>query len=165
MRTSGHIRARGIGSGVDEDERGGGRRPRPSGRARRAPARARHLDSGRGFGGTGCGPPEAGGSAHHRRRPNPGPGATPPGTAAGRPPRRTRGDTAWLVSRVSGDALCTGLRDGSATTERNARLIDRSPLAHARSVHNLAAGALPIDSRSVFVAQRDRVRPRNSQLI
>lgn len=148
-RRSGHSRARGTGSGGDEGARGGGRRPRRSGLARRAPARARHLASGRGCGATGCGPPEAGGRAR-RRRPNPA-GATPPGTAAARPPRRTRGDTAWLVSRVSGNALCTGLRDGYATTERNARRIDRPSVAHARNSHNLAALALPIDSRSVLV--------------
>lgn len=141
-RTSDHSRARGTGNGEDEGARGGGRQPRPSGLARQAPARARHLASGRDCVGTGCGPPGAGATARcrrrrrrHRRRPSPG-GATPPGTAAARPPRRTRGDTAWLVSRVSGNALCTGLRDGYATTERNARRIDRSSVAHARLAHN-----------------------------
>lgn len=91
-RRSGHSRARGIGSGGGEGARGGERRPMRSGLARRAPARARHLASGRGCVATGFGPPEEGGRAR-RRRPNPA-GATPPGTEAARPPRRTRGDTA-----------------------------------------------------------------------
>lgn len=138
VRRSGRSRAPETGSGAGEGERGGVPRPRRSGRARRAPGRAHRRARGKDSGGTGSGPPGAGGSAF----PTTPAGATPPGTAAAPPRRRTRGDTVWRVSRVNSNALCTGLGDGRAITERDARIIDRTPGTHARWTGNLADLAL-----------------------
>lgn len=92
-RTSGRSPFPGTGIGGAVGARGGARRPRRSGRARRGQATARRPSRGRATSARGCGPPVAG---VRGRRPSPA-AATPPGTAAAHPLRRTRGDTAWSI--------------------------------------------------------------------
>lgn len=135
---------------------GGEPRLRRNGRAPRAPAMARHLGSGRGCDAMGFARPGGGASARLRTSPA---AATPPGTAAGRPPPGTRGDTACRVSRVSASALCTSLRGGHAATEAGS---GGTPVAHrsrrtARMRWNttdLAATAIDSDTET---GRRQRV--------